>query len=115
MVMTDEEVDTQFTVLAVMLAAPHINGDNGELPLDVRDDIQSTLWTYGYVPAQHLLLTEGATPEQVARALKAKVIMFGIMDAGIQVPVDVKSAHPKTRLRARMLSGKTERSFLLSD
>ena len=97
--MTDEKVDTQFTVLAVMLAAPYLNGDHGELSLDVRDDIQATLWTYGYVPAQQLLLAEGATTEQVARALHAKAIMFRIMDAGIQVPVDSKPAQPKTRPR----------------
>lgn len=75
--MTDEEVDTQFTVLAVMLAVPFLNGDHGDLPADIRDDIQAILWRYGYVPAQQALLEEGATPDQVARARQVKEALFG--------------------------------------
>ena len=80
--MTDEEVDTQFTVLAVMLAAPFLNGDHGELPVHLRDDIQATLWTYGYIPAQQQLLAEGATPEQVAHARHKKTSLFDIIEGG---------------------------------
>lgn len=76
--MTDEEVDAQFSVFAVMLAAPYLNGDHGELPVNLRNDIQWTLWTHGYVPAQQLLIAEGATLEQVARARQAKAIIFQI-------------------------------------
>lgn len=78
--MTDGEVDAQLTVFAVMLAAPYLNGDHGELPLNVRDDIQATLWTYGYLPAQQLLVENGATPEQVSRARIKKRLMFAISD-----------------------------------
>ncbi len=74
--MTDPEVDAEYSVLAVMLAAPYLNGDHGELPIDVRSDIQGILWRYGYIPAQQLLLETGATPEQVERAKLAKQIMF---------------------------------------
>ncbi|MCY7280435.1 MAG: hypothetical protein LH610_05970 [Sphingomonas bacterium] len=74
--MTDSEVDAQFSVFAVMLAVPFLNGDHGELPVDVRHDIQATLWRYGYIPAQQLLLESGATPEQVERARLAKQIIF---------------------------------------
>lgn len=80
--MTDEEVDTQFTVLAVMLAAPYLNGDHGELPVDVRGDIQATLWRYGYLPARQQLIAEGATSEQVERATLAKKSMFALVDPG---------------------------------
>lgn len=72
--MTDEDVDAQYTVFAVMLAAPYLNGDHGEL---VHGDIQATLWRHGYVPAQKLLLEEGATPGQVARAKLKKKILLG--------------------------------------
>lgn len=74
--MTDSEVDVQFSVFTVMLAVPFLNGDHGELPFDVRHDIQAILWRYGYIPAQQLLLESGATPEQVERARLAKQIMF---------------------------------------
>lgn len=74
--MTDGEVDAQFSVLAVMLAVPYLNGDHGELPIDIRDDIQGILWKYGFVPAQQLLLESGATPEQVDRARLTKQILF---------------------------------------
>ena len=67
-----------------MLAVPFLNGDHGELPADLRSDIQATLWAYGYFPAQQLLIAEGATPEQVARARHAKAIMFQVIDAGDQ-------------------------------
>ena len=70
--MTDEEVNAQFSVFVVMLAVPFLNGDHGELPLDVRSDIQAILWRYGYIPAQQLLLENGATPEQVERVRLAK-------------------------------------------
>ena len=78
--MTDEEVDAQFSVFAVMLAAPYLNGDHGQLPVNLRNDIQLTLWAYGYVPAQQLLIAEGATPEQVARARQTKAIIFHISE-----------------------------------
>ena len=74
--MTDAEVDAEFSVLAVMLAVPFLNGDYGELPVDIRDDIQGILWEYGYIPAQQLLLETGATAEQVDRARRAKQILF---------------------------------------
>lgn len=74
--MTDTEVDAEFSVLAVMLAVPFLNGDHGDLPNDVRSDIQGILWRYGYIPAQKLLLERGATPEQVERARLAKKILF---------------------------------------
>lgn len=76
--MTDEEVDAQFTVFAIMLAVPFLNGDHGELPADVNGDIQAILWNYGYVPAQQELLEHGATPEQVERATLAKQALFEI-------------------------------------
>lgn len=79
--MTDEEVDAQYTVFAVMLAVPYLNGDHGELPVEIRDDIQATLWTYGYVPAQQLLIEDGATLAQVARARLVKKMLFGIIEA----------------------------------
>ena len=74
--MTDGEVDRQYTVLAIILAAPYLNGDHGELPSDVRSDIQEVLWRYGYIPTQQLLLDEGATPDQVERARLAKEVLF---------------------------------------
>ena len=74
--MTDGEVDRQYTVLAMMLAAPFLNGDHGELPIDVQGDIQEVLWRYGYIPAQQLLLDDGATPDQVERARLAKEVLF---------------------------------------
>ena len=74
--MTDAEVDAEFSVLAVMLAVPYLNGDHGELPIDVRHDIQAILWRYGYIPAQQFLLESGASPEQVERARLAKQILF---------------------------------------
>lgn len=70
--MTDEEVDAQFTVFAIMLAAPFFNGDHGELALDVRHDIQAILWRHGYVPAQQMLFENGATQVQVECARLAK-------------------------------------------
>lgn len=79
--MTDEGVDTQYTVLAVMLAVPYLNGDHGELPVEVHDDIQATLWRYGYVPAEQLLIAQGATADQAARAKLAKMIMFNVVAA----------------------------------
>lgn len=84
--MTDEEVDAQYSVFAVMLAVPYLNGDHGELPLDVRDDIQGILWRFGYIPAQELLLGNGATPRQIDRARLAKQAMFGISE-----PKDITS------------------------
>lgn len=74
--MTDREVDAQFTVFAIMLAAPFLNGDHGELPIDVRSDIQGILWRYGYIPAQQLLLDQGGTPDQVERARLTKEVLF---------------------------------------
>lgn len=79
--MTDEEAHARYTVFAVMLAAPYLNGDHGELPIGIRDDIQATLWTYGYIPAQELLLEDGATTTQVARVRLEKEILFGIAGA----------------------------------
>ena len=75
--MTHEEVDAQYSVFAVMLAVPYLNGDHGELP-DISNDIQAILWKYGYLPAQRLLHENGATPEQVERARLAKEILFRI-------------------------------------
>jgi hypothetical protein len=74
--MTDTEVETQFSVFAVMLSVPYLNGDHGELPADVRSDIQAIMWRYGYIPAQQLLVEMGATPEQVERARRAKQPLF---------------------------------------
>lgn len=68
---TDEEVNFQFTVLAVVLAAPYLNGDHGELASDIRNDIQGTLWRHGYLPARRELIASGATPVQVERATLA--------------------------------------------
>lgn len=76
--MTDGEVDAQFTVFAIMLSAPYLNGDHGELALDIRQDIQAILWRHGYVPAQQMLLQRGATRHQVERAVIAKKLLFEI-------------------------------------
>lgn len=78
--MTDEEVDTQFTVLAIMLAAPFLNGDHGELPEAVRSEIQAITWQYAYIPAQELLIAEGATAAQVERAKVAKKNLFKVSE-----------------------------------
>ncbi len=74
--MTDDEADFRYTVLAIMLAVPFLNGEHGELATDVRDDLQDTLWRHGYIPAKKMLLEEGATPKQVERAWLAKKAMF---------------------------------------
>ncbi len=74
--MTDEEVDAELSVLAVMLATPFLNGDHGELPIDVQDDIQGILWRYGYTPARELLLKSEATHEQLEGAWAAKKLLF---------------------------------------
>ena len=76
--MTDEEVDAQITVFAIMLATPFFNGDHGEVALDVRQDIQAILWRHGYIPAQQMLLDNGATQTQVEGAMLAKKSLFGI-------------------------------------
>lgn len=86
--MTDEEVDAQFTVLAIILSAPYFNGDHGELALDIRHDMQGILWRHGYIPAQQMLLEQGATDLQVERAMLAKKTLFeiGPPDKGGQSP-----------------------------
>lgn len=57
-----------------------MNGDHGELSVDVRDDIQAILWKYGYAPAQQMLAENGATREQVERARLAKKRLFSIVE-----------------------------------
>lgn len=79
--MTEAEVDTQFTVFAIMLSAPYLNGDHGDLPGDIADDIQAILWRYGYLPAQEHLVAEGATLAQVDRATLRKKELFGFRKA----------------------------------
>ncbi len=79
--MTDEEVDAQFTVFAIMLSAPYFNGDHGELAADIRHDMQAILWRHGYIPAQQMLLEDGATHAQLERAMLAKKSLFASDEA----------------------------------
>lgn len=88
--MTDQEVDAQYTVFAIMLSVPFLKGDHGELALDVRGDIQAILWRHGYIPAQQMLLESGATQRQVERAWLAKKTMFGFLEP------DAAGAGPQT-------------------
>jgi len=85
--MTDDEVEKRFLAIAVKLAKPYLNGEYGELPAAVRGDIQAILWEYGYLPALPLLVAEGATAEQTARARRATKTLFEIIEAEDLVPI----------------------------